>query len=304
MNKTIIFVLLMIIGLIIGYLAGSAARERSEEAAGNSATSTTVIDEGNQVQANVLADTVWQWQSRTDEGDMVTTPNNPESFVLTFGDNGRVNTTTDCNNAMGSVTFEGQNISFGPLATTRRACPEPNDEQSYLQALRQVDRFELFDDNEVLVLYGNDFELTFQAFDENLTAQERYCLDLKRRVDGSKNFVIMTGLSDGSVIASGDEISGCVYAPNMSYGGWAPFEGQIGSYQVLDSEQGILGEGSLPVVDDLWMERAMNNGSLQYQGELVFDQGTATSGEVVLRNENASGDVSQDREVRINVVFQ
>jgi hypothetical protein len=45
--------------------------------------------------------------------------------TLTFGTDGMVNGTTGCNSFSGTYTESGDQITFGPLASTRRACMDP-----------------------------------------------------------------------------------------------------------------------------------------------------------------------------------
>ncbi len=65
--------------------------------------------------------------------------------TLSFPETGKVSGLGSCNQFFGSVKIEGEKISFGPLGSTRKACPEPisNQEASYLQALQAAERFTL-----------------------------------------------------------------------------------------------------------------------------------------------------------------
>lgn len=59
-----------------------------------------------------------------------------------------------CNRFTGTATVEGQAVSFGPLASTRRMCPEPimDQEQRYFAALARVKRWTR--EGDVLRLFG------------------------------------------------------------------------------------------------------------------------------------------------------
>jgi len=65
--------------------------------------------------------------------------------TLEFVDGGRVAGNTSCNRFTGAVTISGGAISFGPLASTRRACAEAvmSQESRYLAALGAAQRFEV-----------------------------------------------------------------------------------------------------------------------------------------------------------------
>ena len=130
-----------------------------------------------------------------------------------------------------------------------------------------------------------------------------FCTQLKERIADSEGFVITTAIAAGSIITSGDEISGCVYSINESYGGWAPFEGQVGSYSLLASDGTTLDEGPLSVVEDDWITLALSGEDIQYNTVMTFDPTGYTVGELILRNENASGEVDLDKTITISVSF-
>lgn len=62
-----------------------------------------------------------------------------------FAANGRFASTIGCNRIAGMPTISGSELSFGPMAATRMACPPPLDqvEGAYLEALRSVRGYRL-----------------------------------------------------------------------------------------------------------------------------------------------------------------
>jgi heat shock protein HslJ len=64
---------------------------------------------------------------------------NVDQFVA-FRSNGEVNGSGGCNNFFGSFTQNGRLMTFGPLASTRRACPEPlmSAERRFLGLLQET----------------------------------------------------------------------------------------------------------------------------------------------------------------------
>ncbi|HEY2594328.1 MAG TPA: META domain-containing protein [Chloroflexota bacterium] len=67
-------------------------------------------------------------------------------LTAVFGDDGRVSGDTGCNMYSGTYTVSGANLSFGPLATTRRAClsdAASAQEQAFLAALEATTTFEM-----------------------------------------------------------------------------------------------------------------------------------------------------------------
>ena len=60
-----------------------------------------------------------------------------------------------CNNMTGSYTLDGAQLSFGPIAATRKMCPQGMDlEHAFGQALAIVERFEV--DGPALTLFATD----------------------------------------------------------------------------------------------------------------------------------------------------
>lgn len=78
--------------------------------------------------------------------------------TLAFPEPGRVAGHASCNRFFGSVTIDGQQISFGQLGATRMACVGPADEQErrVLQALTAAHHYELQGDTLVIHAPGAD----------------------------------------------------------------------------------------------------------------------------------------------------
>lgn len=96
-----------------------------------------------------LFGTSWAWVSATDNGT-TTTPKN-DKFVLTFGEDMRVSSKTDCNNLMGTYKLDGSSFSFGPLAMTMMFC-DGSQEGAYAALLAKVTGYSV---------NGNELKLTF-----------------------------------------------------------------------------------------------------------------------------------------------
>lgn len=130
-----------------------------------------------------------------------------------------------------------------------------------------------------------------------------YCAELKSNISGSADWHIITNITDGATISSGDEIRGCVYSVNDSYNNWAPFEGQIGSYEVIADDGTSLAMGPLPTVGGDWMAMATAGEALKYENTMEFDATGYADGTLVIRNENAAGLPEMEQSVEIDVVF-
>lgn len=64
----------------------------------------------------------WTWVETVMNDGTVTTPGDPKAFTATFGADGKVSFTTDCNTMFGSYQAEDHRLTFGPLASTKRYC--------------------------------------------------------------------------------------------------------------------------------------------------------------------------------------
>jgi heat shock protein HslJ len=66
----------------------------------------------------------------------------------------KVRGSAGCNRLMGTYHLDGEKLKFGPLATTRMACPAMETETAFLKALKQTTRYEI--NGSSLTLYGAD----------------------------------------------------------------------------------------------------------------------------------------------------
>lgn len=104
-----------------------------------------------------LAGTAWTLQSGVDApADAVPT--------LTLTEDGQASGFGGCNSFGGGYELDGDSISFGPLASTQMACPEPQmaTETAYYQALDAVDTWAV-EDGQLVLSGGNEELLRFSA---------------------------------------------------------------------------------------------------------------------------------------------
>lgn len=97
----------------------------------------------------------------TSDGDIALVEGTPVTLEVAEG--GAVSGTSGCNQYSGQVTVEGDEVSFGPLASTMMACEENlmTLEAAYQAALGDVNAGAL--DGETLTLSGNGAELVYDA---------------------------------------------------------------------------------------------------------------------------------------------
>lgn len=86
----------------------------------------------------------------------------PETFVLKL-ENGSVSGFGACNRLMGSYkTGERRALKIGPLATTKMACPNLDQEQQFLRALESTTHYDM-DGPMLLLLSNGELHAVFQA---------------------------------------------------------------------------------------------------------------------------------------------
>lgn len=88
--------------------------------------------------AQSLANTNWVLAEYMAQGTAPVTALGEPPPTLIFGDNGRVSGYTICNSYSGPYSEAGDQVTFGPLVTTRRACTNPEfvaQERLFLQVM-------------------------------------------------------------------------------------------------------------------------------------------------------------------------
>ena len=110
--------------------------------------------------SNDLAGTSWQWEQSIYEGNMMLLVNDPSRYTITFNADGTVAVMLDCNRGNGSYVVDGSNLTFGPIASTRMACPPDSQDAAFSEDLAAVASFVLADGNLHLTL-GTDGVMEF-----------------------------------------------------------------------------------------------------------------------------------------------
>ena len=117
------------------------------------AAGTVALDAGLRRAGSIEA-TPWQLTALTVDGTLTDVPENVTSTLLLL--DGEATGTGACNSFFARYTLSGDTLRFGPIGTTRVACPEPSGsvEASYLAALETVATFTL--EGETLTLVDAD----------------------------------------------------------------------------------------------------------------------------------------------------
>ncbi len=95
---------------------------------------------GEETKTSELWGTAWRLEDLAGTGVV-----DRAQATLEFSEEGKVSGKGSCNGFGGTVTVSGNALRFGPLVTTQMACVEAvmNQEQRYLAALQQAERFEI-----------------------------------------------------------------------------------------------------------------------------------------------------------------
>ncbi len=141
-KNTTLYGLIIVFVLIGGFFSFNSYIRHEELAPGRPAetgnplpqASGKVVATDTQSTANPLFGTSWSWvETILLNGEHVKAPAG-DKFVLTFGEDGHVKSTTDCNGMNGSYIINGEVLSFGPMMSTKMFC-EGSQEGNYSEAL-------------------------------------------------------------------------------------------------------------------------------------------------------------------------
>lgn len=93
----------------------------------------------------------WQWMSTITPLEKITVPT-PERYTIRLSDDGRLQAQFDCNRGGGDYKISEGKLSFGPLLSTRMACPEDSLDASFMRDLQRAESFFVEDGNLYLEL--------------------------------------------------------------------------------------------------------------------------------------------------------
>lgn len=137
---------------------GAASTEQSTPVQETTPMTTTSRANGN---SNELIGIVWQWQQTQMNDDTNTAPDDPAKYTLTFLPDGNFQVQADCNRGRGSYTVDGNQVTIGPGALTRKACPPGTLDTIFLKHLNEAAAYRLAQGNLVLELKQHTGTMTF-----------------------------------------------------------------------------------------------------------------------------------------------
>jgi heat shock protein HslJ len=82
----------------------------------------------------------WQWESTITPAERISVPE-PERYTMLLMTDGRVQAKFDCNRGGGDYTIADGQLSFGPLMSTRMACPPDSLGAPFMRDLQRVTSF-------------------------------------------------------------------------------------------------------------------------------------------------------------------
>ena len=82
----------------------------------------------------------WQWEGTLTPVEETTVPN-PERYTIRLTDDGKAEARFDCNRGGGDYKISTGKLSFGPLISTRMACPEDSLDAPFMRDLQRVSSF-------------------------------------------------------------------------------------------------------------------------------------------------------------------
>ena len=82
----------------------------------------------------------WQWVSTITPVEKIAVPT-PERYTIMLTEGGRLQARFDCNRGGGEYKISLGKLSFGPLMSTRMACPEDSLDAPFMRDLQRVTSF-------------------------------------------------------------------------------------------------------------------------------------------------------------------
>jgi len=87
-----------------------------------------------------LLSKTWQWVSTITPVEKITVTD-PERYTIMLTEDGKLQARFDCNRGGGEYEISEGKLSFGPLMSTRMACPEDSLDGPFMRDLQRVASF-------------------------------------------------------------------------------------------------------------------------------------------------------------------
>ena len=104
------------------------------------ANGTSGKQHGRSTEPQMVIGNTWQWVSTVTPVEKISVPA-PEGYTILLMTDGRVQAQFDCNRGGGSYTIAEGKLSFGPMMSTRMACPPDSLDAPFMRDLQRVTSF-------------------------------------------------------------------------------------------------------------------------------------------------------------------
>ena len=166
MRKTFLFTFLLLV-VLLAACSGTGDPPTTEPTAvppTEQPEEPTVMPVVEEVDAEALTTTAWQWVAIADPTQQFSV-DNPENYTLEFNEDDTVNIKADCNNAMGSYTVDGGSITIELGPTTLAACPPDSLSEKFLQYLGFAAIYFFEDENLFIDLMADGGTMEFSPYE-------------------------------------------------------------------------------------------------------------------------------------------
>jgi len=109
-----------------------------------------------------LENTSWQLVEIHSAANSVFVPRNPESYLLRFRMENRLQIEADCNQAGATYNVDGSNLSLTDLVSTRKLCVSPTLYNRYILNLIRAESLRMDDGN---LIVQSDLETDWMLFE-------------------------------------------------------------------------------------------------------------------------------------------
>lgn len=104
---------------------------------------------------------IWQWESTITPVEKITVPT-PERYTISLRSDGKAQVRFDCNRGGGQFEISPAKLSFGPLVSSRMACPADSLDRPFMRDLQRVVSFFVENDTLYLELAYDSGTMKFQ----------------------------------------------------------------------------------------------------------------------------------------------
>lgn len=108
----------------------------------------------------------WQWESTITPVEKIVVPN-PEQYTIRLTAEGKAQARFDCNRGGGEFKISQGKLSFGPLLSTRMACPPGSLDSSFIRDLQRVVSFFVDEDTLYLELSSDGGTMMFRPGEQH-----------------------------------------------------------------------------------------------------------------------------------------